>query len=309
MSIKKYHDFICESVIYMSEGLINVLKMVDSPVSQEFLKISQKDITTSTNSLNISDRPDYLTYVSDSVFQRKIEQGENPEKISSSVGTRLQTSGLYRTVKKILDDNGINFNHSDYVSFVEKFKAAWKINQMISEGKELPIRTVTGEEIRYWYNEENYCEKTLDHGTLGKSCMRFEECQDFFGIYEKNPDKVELIIMVDEEEKLVARALSWKTSEGQYLDRVYFTDPSDEEMLKIWFSTNRKSNMFFPKMPDMKVEVDFCSGPYPYMDTFVFLDPYDKILYNHIPRGRDEVLHCLQDTDGMSEPIYEESDD
>ena len=57
------------------------------------------------------------------------------------------------------------------------------------------IKEVIGEDIKKWYLEDNYFEKV---GSLGSSCMRYEECQDYFDIYTENPDVCKMLILTKE---------------------------------------------------------------------------------------------------------------
>jgi hypothetical protein len=61
--------------------------------------------------------------------------------------------------------------------------------------------------------------------------MRYESCEDFFGIYTENPDSCQLLVLLDGEE-LIGRALVWKLSKSPckatyFMDRVYTATDSD----------------------------------------------------------------------------------
>lgn len=307
MFLKRFFDFVSESVLYSSEGFQSVLKMMSNPVSDKLLELIGTDIKTTFNAINITDMNDTISFVSDSQFQNKIKQGLSPEDVFSGTGMRLQISSVVRTVKRIMEENKIDFDHSTYVKFGDQFKAAWTFHQFRNSDRDLPIREVSGDEIRHWYDESKYCKKTINgHGTLGKSCMRFEECQDFFSMYTENPDKVRMIIMTDEENLLLSRALVWTTDKGQYLDRVYYTDPSEEEMIRIWFKEKHRSEMMYPDMKPMTVELSNTNGPYPYMDTFQFFDHDSGNITNFIPKSGD--IYTLDDTEGGQYPLYDDDD-
>ena len=73
--------------------------------------------------------------------------------------------------------------------------------------------------------------KHQDIGQLGNSCMRYESCQDFFGIYTENKNVCQLLILLDGD-KLVGRALVWKLLKSPcdakyFMDRVYASSDSD----------------------------------------------------------------------------------
>lgn len=73
---------------------------------------------------------------------------------------------------------------------------------------------VEGEDIRYWYLDEHYyrCD-----GTLGNSCMRYEQAQPYFDIYV---DKAKMLI-TKKDDLLTGRALIWEIDGVTILDRIY----------------------------------------------------------------------------------------
>lgn len=74
---------------------------------------------------------------------------------------------------------------------------------------------VSGEDIRKWYFEANYYDCK---GTLGNSCMRYENAQDYFDVYV---DKAKMLI-TKKAGRLTGRAIVWEIDENTtILDRVY----------------------------------------------------------------------------------------
>lgn len=73
---------------------------------------------------------------------------------------------------------------------------------------------VSGEQIRYWYNANNYYQVK---GTLGNSCMRYDECSGFFDLYV---DHAKMLISL-KDGKLTGRAIVWEIDGKTYLDRIY----------------------------------------------------------------------------------------
>ena len=87
----------------------------------------------------------------------------------------------------------------------------WIKNEMVAAGE---FVLVEGEDITKYYNEENYLECK---GTLGNSCMRHDECEMYFEIYE---DHAKMLIC-RKEGKILGRALVWELPEGTFMDRIY----------------------------------------------------------------------------------------
>ena len=87
----------------------------------------------------------------------------------------------------------------------------WIKNEMVAAGEFI---LVEGEDITKYYNEDNYLECK---GTLGNSCMRHSECEEYFEIYE---DHAKMLIC-RKEDKILGRALVWELPKGTFMDRIY----------------------------------------------------------------------------------------
>jgi hypothetical protein len=96
------------------------------------------------------------------------------------------------------------------------------------------FRLVKGDDIKKYYHENSYA--TQGVGGLGGSCMRHTVCQAFFDIYVRNPEKCNLLVLLDNNGKLLGRALVWiglrKPTDKTFMDRIYVIKQSDEELFK-----------------------------------------------------------------------------
>lgn len=230
----------------------------------------KKDIKTNYNGISLSDKNDEISFIPDSQFQRAIEKGEDPWSKSRS------KSKIGRMIRQVLSDNGHTISDSDIEKFVNAFKAKW--DRLNSVNRKVSI--VKGDDILYWYNEENYLDKS---GTLGNSCMRFESRNNFMRIYADNPEKVSMVILT-EDDKLIARALIWKLDESSrgrkiYLDRIYVNQDSDFDFICSWVLENVAKgdpNILRTQRNydggSMKVKLNKTVFEYyPYADTFCYL--------------------------------------
>jgi hypothetical protein len=86
---------------------------------------------------------------------------------------------------------------------------------------------VTGEKISDNYHYINY---VSDGGTLGRSCMRQTEKQNFFKIYEES-DCCKLATLYFQK-KVAARCLLWTNENGTFRDRIYSIDEPSNAILK-----------------------------------------------------------------------------
>jgi hypothetical protein len=90
----------------------------------------------------------------------------------------------------------------DIQSFVDKFKSA-------RDTKDLEL--VKGADIVKWYNGKKYFGSG---GSLGGSCMRYEECEEYIQFYADNRNVVSMLILKVKDDRgrnrIKGRALVWK---------------------------------------------------------------------------------------------------
>lgn len=305
--IKSYYDFLLESILYTSADFANILKSINDVVAKDFLQLIDNDVETPYNALNVTDKNDTISFLPDNQFQRKL----TPSNLATLLkGSPNQTS-VGRLVQKILQDNKKTYTSNQITEFTDKFKAAWT-KYYTKEEKE-PIRVVDGEEIKYWYLEDNHNEETLKgSGTLGKSCMRYSLCQEYFEIYVQNPDVCKMIILTKEEDEEVlrARALIWKTELSDwYLDRIYYTDASERILIQEYAKKNYSIKHAYDSGITPRLTIQLTSKTldydiYPYMDSFPYYYLTEKKLYNYEPIVSDRSkLFQIQTTDGNAEPM------
>ncbi len=208
------------------------------------------------------------------------------------------TIKIGRFINKIITDSGIDTKNryasgilyceqKDIENFVYLYKA---FNCFDEFSKKFEI--VSGEDIRKWYLEDN----NISIGTLGESCMRYENCQPFLDIYALNPEQINLLILKDNTgNKIVGRALIWKniylrvdgveTKEViNFMDRIYYNNDSIAAVFKLWAKNNshyyklrQDCDDLTPIVKDNVVHNKFKlffylnngskSGKYPFVDT------------------------------------------
>lgn len=301
MNLKTYQEFLLESLLLTSNPLYELIKKIDDPVAQKFTELVNKDIKTKYNLIDLTDTNDKLAFMPDSQVTTKLKSGQD---VLSLFQNLPNTTTIGRVFRGILKDNGIEFTEKEIEKFVNKFKSSYDSLKIASQ-KEEPIKVVRGEDIRFWYLNKNYCQETLNgRGSLGKSCMRYPTCQPYLDIYVNNPDQVGLVIYLDENQKLKSRALIWNTDKGPVLDRIYYTDDSDVNLVEDWARKNfeftlHKSHKREVKLTGETTHSDGTYAHYPYMDQFMYYYAPDKTLYNYEPEVSNRVLLFeLQDTGG-----------
>lgn len=214
-----------------------------------------------------------------------------------------------RFARALLKKAGVKFTDKEIEEFVNEFKTIMRMKKDAFKNFEI----VKGDDIKFWYNEENY---EASKGTMGSSCMRYKKCGDFLDIYCKNPNQVNLIILKSEtkEDKICGRALLWTDVQGRkFMDRIYVNDSSHESLF-IEFAI---SNGFYYKLnqnfhtgepivynrvtldhDESVIEVALSSSnfyKYPYMDTMKYYNEGKNTLSSSSDSNYD---YCLEDTSG-----------
>lgn len=149
-----------------------------------------------------------------------------PEDENLIFDAEYRKSKAYHTrIGKVLSDN---ISQSD----MQKVSALLH-NRAFKNG----IQIFLTSEIKRYYHEENYTQLFENSGSLKNSCMKDDNLQTAIGLYEyMGSNIVQLLVAVDKNDQVVARALLWKQVKKdntiiQYLDRVYAINDNLEYML------------------------------------------------------------------------------
>lgn len=258
----------------------------------------------------MSDYGRQLTLKADAFEVSFLPKGCTPEYTKSGRWAKKnrQSGKPGKIIQKVIG-TGV-FSNSDYEKFVYALKALWSYG-----GYE--IKLVKGEDIRYWYNSENYYAIT---NTLGNSCMSHEECSGYFDLYCTQPECQMLIAL--KENKLAARALVWTIEDKTFMDRVYYIEDSLYNIFVNYAKENkwyiRESNCLLSDGDDQRFlsPKDNYTEPvtehfvlnlvkiyheWPYIDSFRYLDLEEKVLTTYL---RHNTYTCSF-TDGN----YKDSED
>lgn len=204
------------------------------------------------------------------------------------------------------------------------------------------LKVVSGEEIRKWYNEQNYYRPNGNCiGPLWNSCMRHYDRLKYLDMYCMNPN-VKMLVLIDSRdnnERVRCRALLWDNvsvikSNGEVpsviniMDRIYSVVDSDIVTFKRWafengyipkYEQNSKSHLSFdikgnPTIISTKIQLEnFKLNHYPYLDTFPYFDYNSGELFNS--EFIDTWQYKLIQTNGQlerqedSEPAIVDDDD
>jgi len=284
-----YKNFlILESILEASPEFLDIIKSLrEDPIAISLGKLINKDIKTNFNYLTIGDNNDIVGFQNDNQYQR-----------NTSNKTPKSFIKVGRLVNQILSSNNIKFSDREIETFINKYKSFWDGKFSKTDN----IFLVSGESIRYWYSYRNY---NQGGGQLNSSCMRYDNCQDFLDIFVQNPEVCQLLVLIDDDRKLLGRAIFWSTKGNfsYYLDRVYTRWDSDVDRICSWFKDfvgDSKHRMFgdydlkgtYVQLKKYKFDT------YPYMDTFHYLDLDTKSLILSEDRDSSKIQYRLTSTDG-----------
>jgi len=302
--IKSYFNFqyysLLESLLKVDPDFSNLIEEISDKdsVAKKLLGFINQDITTNVNYLRPAEKNDDVKFVNDTQVDRFIKLGQNPFERA------INSAKVGRTVRQILTSNKVNVTDQEIEKFVNAYKNAWdKKLKKTAEGFHL----VSGEEIRKWYLEDNY---VPGGGTLNNSCMRYKESQEYLNIYTENPECCQLLILLDDRNKLLGRALLWKLKTGTgkkdyFLDRIYTRFDNDAEKFADWFRDFLKVKddnfdaHFLKTLARLRVQLKkWKFGKYPYMDSFSILDYDTGVLLTFDGADTTRLQFHLQNTLG-----------
>jgi hypothetical protein len=315
--IKKYSDFkyffLFESLLRIDKDLNLIVSDISSkdPIAKILVDLFDKDIKTNVNYLKHADKNDDVKFVNDTQVKRFLDAGQDP------FDRATNSAKIGRTVRQILTANDISVTDQQIEKFVNAYKNAWdkKYNKN-QEGFHL----VAGDDIKNWYLESNY---VPGGGTLNNSCMRYDSCQKYFEIYSQNPAVCQLLILLDDRNRLLGRAILWKLKPGTgrkdyYLDRIYTRFDNDVEKFAEWFKEFLKVDSesqdfnahFLGNTRGLRVQLkNWKFKLFPYMDTFSVLDYDSGQLMTYDGVDSSKLQFHIQNTGGHpSVPSHEWSE-
>jgi len=280
------------------------------------------------NWIDVTGEPEMVSFLSDQRARRTPMQWdedeskfyEAPGRGTVGVGRFARLLLTHPDVIEDLESSNIEIPEltpKDYEDFVNLYKSEFVV---VSN----EFKMVKGDEIPYYYDFMNYAYS--DKGQLGASCMRYTPCQRYFGIYKKNPEVCQLLVYVNQDNKVLGRALVWKLEKKvdgcpaeYFMDRIYCANDSD--MLKFknyakekgWVMKNKNASdawesVFFNYndkvyLSHINVQLEnWTFKNYPFVDTLALLNTTNGKLHN-VP-GKN----CIELTSTSGDSYYPDFD-
>lgn len=184
---------------------------------------------------------------------------------------------------------------------VELFSNIFKLQ---SEQNQIRFNVVSGNEIKKWYSYRSYKSQS---SSLGNSCMKHDNCQNFLKIYTENPEVCSMLVLLDETgELLIGRALLWQFDGNKIMDRIYtINDDKYQHQFKEWADNNGfiykneqkwNNSLWFESKGEKQLKEITIDLPnfdpdwqLPYMDTFKFGNIKTGKIYNYIPESHRNI--------------------
>lgn len=229
--------------------------------------------------LDIGNNVGYISYIT----KNRLGKLNNEDPYNNRYRQQMKI-GKFFIKYSIFDINEISKNSIDLISNIYKY-----ITKNILTPNNLEI--VEGEDIRYWYDEDNYSDGS---GTLNKSCMKKKYLQHKFDLYVNNPDVCKLIILKDKNNKLLGRSLLWKTNKGLFMDRVYTVNDYDLYLFNGYAINNnwmiREHDIDEKLFIQLESDEEYNPGNSPFLDTFKYYFKEKNQLSNYRPYGDYDIF-------------------
>jgi hypothetical protein len=324
-----------EDVLFGSTNFIFKLKSLSKvkgktgEIAQSIIDIIENedyipDILTKQNYFDTTDKDDMVSFLA---YNKVPQDWDSDDDASLPYGIKgrgeIKIGKIIKTLVPMLSIGEVK--DKDIEEFVNQFKASKNDTSM-------EFKLVSGSDISKYYNEKKYYSKA---GSLGGSCMS-DESKKTFRIYTENPKKVQLLIYVDNDDKVHGRALVWKLNTSPcdakyFMDRIYTNRDSDEIKFKQFaeekgFLYKKKNNAYIEDtykfvykgedvFGEVGVKLDGNYAYYPFVDTMCFLDKDQESLSN-LPNKGCYFLHSVsgdwnqcENCDGKIIDCYDCDDD
>ncbi len=214
-----------------------------------------------------------------------------------------------KLARKLLNEYGLSdLSDTDFEKFNNLVRAYISVEgDEDGIGRNVTLEVISGEAIKDAYHEVNYSTLQGTSSNLWNSCMRYEGCQGYFGIYTLNPDKVSMLVAFDCDRKILGRAILWNFNDDtKGMDTIYASDSIRELFIrwaidnKYYYKASQSCHHAYFDMYDGEMEgsgkkyvtlTNHHFRYYPYMDSMQYLSSGGS-LSNDYDSGYGMTLRC-----------------
>jgi len=310
--------------MYISKKLSIIFKKMESPIAKELLGLSRKNIRFDISFMDKSGEDGMVTFIN-TIKVKKLEQGG----LNISTARNNYKSELWKSAQRVQPTRigkvvGKIFKGKFSTAQIEQFGNEFKAKSITVEDDKL--RIVYGKEINKWYLESNYAQMK---SSLGNSCMKQSNRNTYMNFYsdnkpgDKNYSHVGMLILLNDNNKLMGRAIVWfnsiKPEPGRtFMDRIYTSNDSDQ----ITFMDYAKKNDWLYKKQQSYDNTDYIDprdgrshkmaisfrlkedkfyDNYPYCDTLNVYTPKTGRIGNTKGKNKKYDQYSLRSTGGGSD--------
>jgi hypothetical protein len=331
-----------EAAIILSKRLYDLLDKISNDISIRLMGFNHKSVKSDKVTMIDYDEKelDKFTYIVPLKLREYINKEMSSENITDELSNKYDLINLtndFPELWKIKSRTSIKIgklinklfpNEYDPEKEIELFVDSVKIERkkILSVFKRFKI--VTEKDIQKYYNYENYDTRAFGGSSLGNSCMRYKQCENFIEFYAYNPGVSLVILMSDDEtqdDRIMGRALLWDIAEidgievkRKFLDRIYTIYKTDIHFYKEYAKRNGWLYKNEQSMSSTEDIVDPLDGTnkrrsfkttstakmtdeFPYMDTMKYFYYDENFLANTDKYGSE--CYFLEDTNGEFEDM------
>lgn len=282
---------------FLSSKIIEVLEKFpkDDKIAQFILSLENNKEALQHLYLNIEGEPGMVSFLP----SNREKNVENEEYWKNRY---RQTTSIGKLVRALMQKEGQAFADVEIERFGNTFKS---IQLEVTVFKNFKL--VQGQDIRKWYNYSTYQTTGFEESPLNKSCMKHDKCDPYFTVYTDNPN-VSLLILLNDEGKLMGRAIVWNGVEMEdgkkitFMDRIYYNSEAEVELFKTFA---KRKNWWF-KVVQSHRDSTISNGTISYSDMLKFELP--NVGWSRISKPYLDTLKYFNNTTGSSSNGFKNSD-
>lgn len=229
-----------------------------------------------------------------------------------------------KLANRLLNEEGLkNLAERDFEKFTNEVKSYISvIGDEDGNGKKIQFKVVKGNDIAYYYNENTYSRLLGKEHSLFNSCMRYENCEDYFNIYTYNEDVCSMLVAFDKNMEVLGRALLWVSVDNKkYMDTIY-THESLYQAFRNWAIENKYyykkqqscHHTYFDMYNGEIADTDYVSiqlkkhkfSFFPYLDTLKYLTNSGLLTNNEDSEYEYKLVSTDGDYERNDEYVYSE---
>jgi len=258
----KLYSLLLEKSIQKNQFLSELLGKMSDPIARELVKLKEV--------------PDDAKIKFD--FFKLNDNGNIEASIENRHNTIIKVGTFLTALKPFLTKD---FKDYEIENFINKFNLL--LNQSKSDTSNFTVKLIEGNDIGNFYQLKN-CVNSDWKGPLLTSCLR-DGNMKMFDLYAKNKKEIKLLALLDENNKIRARALIFYLDSGEiFLEKIYSIN-NDDSMAIFNYFKNKMNGKYSEEESNLSNDetVSLSYRPIylekvPYLDTFRYWNDNGNVL-------------------------------